>query len=90
MRPDALARVSPVFSPPTRRRKETQMNLLLDLTSARNDAGENARLWLDGRIWWVNCVAVEAGWAHQAIGGAHLADARRRRDAMLAAFIGTW
>ena len=63
------------------------MNLQLDLNTARLDS-ENHRLWQDSRVWFVNCVAIEA--AFREIGRKDLPALRRRRDAILAAFIESW
>ena len=51
-------------------------------------AAESRRLWDDPRVWVVNCVAVEA--AFESLPRSEQADARRGRDAMLAAFIAAW
>lgn len=64
------------------------MNLQHEINRTENIA-ENRRLWLDGRVWWVNCVAVEAGWSTD-ISRRYLFEARRNRDAMLSALIETW
>lgn len=64
------------------------MNLQLGLNNIRRH-DENAGLWQDGRIWWVNCVALEAAWLPD-VGPAELPAARRQRDLLLAAFIQAW
>lgn len=66
------------------------MNLRTDQTSTRRGLGENSGLWQDARVWWVNCVAVEAAWSQQVIGHELIAEVRRQRDAMLASLIGAW
>jgi len=66
------------------------MNLQFDRKSSRQGAEESRRLWQDGRVWWVNCVALEAAWAGLFSGQAEMVAARQRRDEMLAAFIGVW
>ena len=48
---------------------------------------ENKNLWRDGRIWWVNCLAIEERWFYA---GEELVAARRRRDVMLATLIENW
>ena len=64
------------------------MNLQLDLnTTRRHD--EHCGLWRDGRIWWVNCVALEAAWLPE-IAHEELPTARRQRDLLLAAFLQAW
>lgn len=65
------------------------MNLRTDQDRRRKATGETSRLWEDSRIWWVNCVAVEAGWTER-IAREHLPAARRDRDAILAEFLGSW
>lgn len=64
------------------------MNLQHELNRPRV-IGENARLWEDGRVWWVNCVAVESAWAND-VASEFRSAARRERDLMLAALIQAW
>lgn len=64
------------------------MNLHYDLNRPRV-TGENSRLWQDGRVWWVNCVAIEAAWSTN-VASEYLNDARRQRDLMLTALIEMW
>lgn len=64
------------------------MNLQVDLNRGPVVA-EHHRLWGDGRVWWVNCVAVETAWG-PGIPTEQLPTARRTRDAMLAALMEVW
>ena len=64
------------------------MNLHVDANMARQNA-ETRRLWDDARVWVVNCVALESAW-QPAMAKDLLPDARRTRDAMLAAIVATW
>jgi hypothetical protein len=64
------------------------MNLHVDRNTARLNA-ETRRLWNDTRVWVVNCVAVESVWL-PAMEKDLIPDARRTRDAMLAALVATW
>jgi hypothetical protein len=61
------------------------MTLHLDVNSTHVN-GESRRLWQDHRVWWVNCVAIEAAWS-QKIAREDFPDARRARDTMLAALV---
>jgi hypothetical protein len=65
------------------------MNLHSDRTTARLRKDENHGLWQDGRVWWVNCVALEAAWVAE-IGQKELPSAQRQRDLLLTAFIHAW
>jgi hypothetical protein len=64
------------------------MNLRTDQNRTRRTLSENSGLWQDARLWWVNCVAVEAVWSHAVIRGDLLAEVRQQRDAMLASLLG--
>ena len=64
------------------------MNLHLDLNASQLNT-ETRRLWQDHRVWWVNCVAIEAEWMPK-IAREHIPDARRARDQMLAALAAAW
>ena len=50
---------------------------------------EAPRMWNDNRVWWVNCVAVESAWSPD-VAASELPILRRRRDAMLDAFVNSW
>jgi hypothetical protein len=50
---------------------------------------QSPRLWNDSRVWWVNCIALEAAWSHEAA-PFELPQLRQRRDAILNAFIEAW
>ena len=64
------------------------MNLHLDPNASRLNT-ENRRLWQDDRVWWVNCVAIEAAWLPK-IAREQIPDARRACDQMLAALAAAW
>ena len=64
------------------------MNLQVDGNTARLSA-ETRRLWDDARVWVVNCVAVESVWLPKTEKD-RVPDARRTRDAMLAALAASW
>jgi hypothetical protein len=59
------------------------MNLQLDANTGRRHE-EHQGLWRDGRLWWLNCLAIEAGWM---LRSEDLPAARRRRDAVLAQLV---
>jgi hypothetical protein len=50
---------------------------------------ESRPLWNDNRVWWVNCVALEAAWLPRAA-QFEIPVLRSRRDAMLAALAEAW
>ena len=64
------------------------MNLHVDGNTAQLSA-ETRRLWDDARVWVVNCVAVESVWLPN-MDKARVPDARRTRDALLAALVSSW
>lgn len=64
------------------------MNLQMDGNTARPST-ETRRLWDDARVWLVNCVAIESVWLTE-MTKELIPDARRTRDAMLAALAATW
>jgi hypothetical protein len=63
------------------------MSLHADRKTAQHGE-ESRRLWDDQRVWFVNCVAIEAAWA--AVPAAERAAARRGCDQMLAALVAAW
>jgi hypothetical protein len=63
------------------------MTLGVDRKTAQLSA-ETRRLWDDGRVWFVNCVAVESGWPPGT--RAEREQTRRGCDRMLAALIEVW
>ncbi len=63
------------------------MNLNVDRKTPELNA-ESRRVWDDQRVWFVNCVAVEAAWA--AMPQQERAAVRRGCDQILAAFIAAW
>jgi hypothetical protein len=63
------------------------MSLLADRKTAQSSE-EWRRLWDDQRVWFVNCVAIEATWP--AVPLAERAAARRGCDQILAALAAAW
>lgn len=64
------------------------MTVPLAMSPMRSD-GERPRFWRDTRVWFVNCVVLEAAWATE-IEQHELPEIRRHRDRILAEFIAAW
>ena len=54
----------------------------------RSSGTSNHHLWRNGRFWWAAFTVVHQGWRQErvrrSLGTAHVGEARRRRDALLA------
>src|SRR5688572_9894291 len=58
--------------------------------SRASETNPNHHLWKNGRLWWLAVTLLHDGWrqerVRQSLGTADLAEARRRRDLVLARF----
>jgi len=56
----------------------------------RRLVSSNHHLWRNGRFWWAAFTVIHEGWRQErvrrSLGTADLAEARRRRDALLAEY----
>jgi len=56
----------------------------------RSSDASNHHLWRNGRFWWAAFTVIHEGWRQErvrrSLGTADVAEARRRRDALLAGY----
>lgn len=79
--------VDPSSSVPVRPVSTVSVELATSRAFANNP---NHHLWKNGRLWWIAFTLIHDGWrqerVRQSLGTDSLAEARRRRDSILAVF----